>query len=382
MSYRSPSRPVLMAFSLVAILALWLAFGDLSSFRDDAPEAEVVSQTPPARVEIMERDASDFAPRLRVQGQLEAEYEVELRARQSGQVASLPISQGSRVAKGEVLLEIDQQALPARLNQVQSELNLAQAELDGAERLRTRSMISETEYLRLQSHLSRARAEVAMLSRELDDTRPQAPFAGRLDRLDVDPGDELQTGETWGLLIEDNRLVAKGWVPQRQALDLDVGLPASVQLLDGSKLNGVLSSISHRADEATRSFAIEVMLDNPEQRRLAGASATIELTLPTRRVHRVSPGLLSLNPEGQLALKHLDDQDRVVLEPVELVSSDADQARVAGLPEHIRLITLGAGFVASGEKVAPVLATSNPNTAGPVNSRQDSSQHTDESSTP
>lgn len=374
MSYRSPSRPVLMAFALVAILALWLAFGDLASFRDEAPEAGAVSQTPPARVEIMARDASDFAPRLLVQGQLKAEYEVELRARHSGQVASLPVSQGSRVAKGDVLLEIDQQALPARLNQAQSELSLAQAELDGAERLRTRSMISETEYLRMQSQLSRARAEVATLRRELEDTRPQAPFAGRLDRLDVDPGDELQSGETWGLLIEDNRLIAKGWVPQRQALGLDVGLPATVRLLDGSELNGVLSNISRRADDATRSFAIEVMLDNPEQRRLAGASATIELTLPTRRVHRVSPGLLSLNPEGQLALKHLDDQDRVVLTPVELVSSDADQARVAGLPEHIRLITLGAGFVAPGEKVEPVAAASNPATAGPVNSSQSTSE--------
>lgn len=374
MSHRRPSRPVLMAFALVALLALWLAFGDLASFRDEAPKAEPTSQTPPARVEIMQRDASDFAPRLLVQGQLKAEYEIELRARQSGQVASLPVSQGSRVTQGDVLLEIDQQALPARLNQAQSELNLAQAELDGAERLRKRSMVSETEYLRMQSQLSRARAEVATLRRELDDTRPKAPFAGRLDRLDVDPGAELQAGETWGLLIEDNRLIAKGWVPQRQALGLDIGLPATVRLLDGSELNGTLSSISSRADEATRSFAIEVMLDNPEQRRLAGASATIELTLPTQRVHRVSPGLLSLTPEGQLALKHLDDDNRVVLERVELVSSDADQARVTGLPEYIRLITLGAGFVEAGETVEPVAATSNPDTAGPVNSPQKTSE--------
>lgn len=368
MPYRKFSRPVLMAFALIAMLVLWLAFGDMASFRDTPPDADPTAQASPARVEIMQRDASEFAPRLLVQGQLEAEYEVELRARRNAQVVNLPVAQGRRVTQGQVLLEIDQQALPARLNQAQSELKLAKAELDGAQRLRKRSMLSETDYLRTQSQYSRAQAEVATLKRELEDTRPRAPFAGRLDRLDVDPGDELQVGETWGLLIEDNRLIAKGWVPQRQALSLDVGLPATVQLLDGSTLSGTLSSISSRADEATRSFAIEVILDNPEQRRLAGASASIELTLPTRRVHRISPGLLSLTPDGQLALKHLDDDNRVVLEQVELVSSDADQARVAGLPEHIRLITLGAGFVNAGELVEPVPADSNPDTAGPVNS--------------
>lgn len=369
MPFRRPSRSVLMAFVLVLALALWLAFGDLSHFRDTPPDAEPAEPPAPARVEIMERDASDYAPRLLIQGQLEAEFEVELRARQSGRVAELPVAQGTRVEKGDTLLAFEQEELPARLDQAESEQTLARAELAGADKLRQRSLISEPEYLRLQSALSRARAELASLKRQLDDTRPQAPFAGRLDRLDVDPGDELQVGEQWGLLIDDRRLIAKGWVPQRQALGLSEGLPARVELLDGSELAGTLSSVSSRADEATRSFAIEVLLDNPEQRRLAGASASIELTLPARRVHRVSPGLLSLDPQGQLALKRLDDEDRVVLEKIELVSSDADQARVAGLPEHIRLITLGAGFVEPGERVEPVVAAGNPDTAGPIDSR-------------
>lgn len=371
MPHRRPLRSVLMAFVLIVLLALWLAFGDLARFRNTPPDAEPVSATPPTRVEIMVRHASDYAPRLVIQGELEAEFEVELRARLNGRVASLPTAQGTLVNQGDLLLAFEQQELPAQLTQAQSELTLAKAELAGADRLRQRSLISEPEYLRLKSALSRGQADVATLQRQLDDTRPKAPFSGRLDRLDVDPGDELQVGEQWGLLIDDRRLIAKGWVPQRRAMTLEAGLPATVRLLNGSELSGTLSNVSSRADEATRSFAIEVLLDNTEQRRLAGASASIELTLPTQRVHRVSPGLLTLDPQGQLALKRLDDEDRVVLERVELVSSDASQARVAGLPEHIRLITLGAGFVEPGEHVEPVPATGNPDTAGPINGSEE-----------
>ncbi|HBN60120.1 MAG TPA: efflux RND transporter periplasmic adaptor subunit, partial [Halomonas sp.] len=45
-----------------------------------------------------------------------------------------------------------------------------------------------------------------------------------------------------------------------------------------------VSYISSRAEEATRTFYIEVALDNPERLRLAGGSAEFTITLPPRQV--------------------------------------------------------------------------------------------------
>ena len=55
-------------------------------------------------------------------------------------------------------------------------------------------------------------------------------------------------------------------------------------------------------------------------------------------------------------MKHLDDDDRVVRTAVELVDAATDETRVAGLPERVRLITLGGGLVSAGERVVPVVA--------------------------
>ncbi|SEL08263.1 efflux RND transporter periplasmic adaptor subunit [Halomonas daqiaonensis] len=351
---RLPPLSVLLAIGLTCLLLVWLALGDIEGFRDTPPEGDEAEEQALTRVEVVERQAQAYSPQLVLQGQLEAHREVDLRARQSGRVEALPVALGGRVSRGETLLALAREELPARLEQAEAELALARAELAGAEQLRRRELISNPDYLRRQSGVSQALAEVASLRRQLDDTRPEAPFEGVLDRLEVELGDLVQVGETWGRLIDDSRLTALAAAPQRDALSLSPGLPAEIQLLDGTRLSGELSHVASRANDSTRSFPVEATLANPEGRRLAGASATLVIRLPERRVHRLSPALLELDGEGQLAVKHLDADDRVLLTPIELVSADTETARVAGLPERVRLITLGGGFVEAGERVAAV----------------------------
>lgn len=48
------------------------------------------------------------------------------------------------------------------------------------------------------------------------------------------------------------------------------------------------------------------------------------------------------------------------------MEADASQARVAGLPERVRLITLGGGFVEPDERVTPVPADRGPTERGPT----------------
>lgn len=353
---RLPPFPALLAIGLVIALLAWLLLGDIQGFRDAPPQARPAAEPDAPRVELEIRAAEPHAPTLVLQGQLEAYRELELRARQSGRVAALPLAAGSRVEAGELLLALAQEELPARLAQAEDDLALARAELAGAESLLSRKLISRPDYLRLQAQASRAAAELATLQRQLDDTRLAAPFSGTLDRLDVELGELVQAGETWGRLLDDSRLTATAWAPQRDALALAPGQPAELRLLDGSRLSGEVSLVARRADEATRSFRVEVNADNPEGRRLAGASATLIITLPERRVQRLSPALLALDPDGELVVKHLDAADRVVQTPVTLVDADLETARVTGLPDPVRLITLGAGMVAVGERVTPVVA--------------------------
>lgn len=344
-----------LASLLVLVLVIWLAFGNFQRFQTTPPDATTQQDSGP-RVEIMVQHSTPFIPQQIVQGQLTAARETTLRANVAGYVVEKPVSQGSRVQSGDTLLVLDNDALPERLQQARDELAVAEAEYAGARNLRERQLISQPELLRLQSALSASAAQVAQLQNQLDHSRPTAPFDGVLNRIQVELGDLLQPGEEWAHLVDDRRLKGTAWVSQQQVGDLTVGLPVTARLLNGDHLEGELTFISHRAEEATRSFYVEASLDNPAGKRLAGGSAELTITLPPRQVHTLSPALFSLNSEGQLAVKHLDDNNQVQQTAVELVSADIQRAYVTGLPDPLRLITLGAGIVDIGETVKPVPA--------------------------
>ncbi|WP_249979278.1 efflux RND transporter periplasmic adaptor subunit [Vreelandella olivaria] len=345
-----------LASLLVLVLVIWLAFGDFQRFQTTAPETSATENESAPRVEVVIQHSTPYIPRQIIQGQLTAERETILRANVAGFVAEKPIVQGGMVAQGETLLVLDNEALPERLQQAQDELAVAQAEYAGAQNLRRRELISQPELLRLQSALSASAAQVAQLQKQLNDTRPTAPFEGVLDRVQVELGDLLQPGEEWGRLIDDRRLTGTAWVSQQQVGELSVGLPVTARLLNGNTLTGEVSHISSRAEESTRTFYIEVTLDNPGRQRLAGGSAEFTVTLPPRQVHTLSPALLSLNEPGQLAVKHVVDDNQVAQSAVTLVSADIERAYVTGLPDPLHLITLGAGLVEPGETVTPVPA--------------------------
>lgn len=353
---RRPPLSYLLAAGLMLALLMWLALGDVQQFQTAAPPAAESRDEPPTRVEVRHSEAATFQPRLVTQGQLEAHRELELRSRRAGRIAELPVSLGAAVEEGEVLVRLAADDLQAQLARAEADLTLARAELEGAESLRQRQLMSRPEYLRRQASVSTAAAEVAELRTAREELTPVAPFDGVFDRLDVEVGEVLQVGETFGRLVDDRRLVASAWIAQGEVAALSPGLPVEVELLDGSQLTGELTHIASRADASTRTFYVEATLDNPERRRLAGASATLMIHLDERSVHRLSPALLVLDDEGQLSVKHLDDQDRVTVSNVSLVQANAEAARVAGLPENVRLITLGGGLVEEGERVTAVMA--------------------------
>ena len=345
-----------LACLIMLVLVVWLALGDFQRFQSAAPASDTPERDTTTRVEVLSQRSTPYTPKQVLQGQLTAARETLLRANVTGYVAEKPVAQGDNVSQGDTLLVLDNDALPQRLKQARDELALAEAEFAGAQNLRRRELISQPELLRRQSALSASAAQVAQLEKQISDTRPTAPFDGTLDRVQVELGDLLQPGEEWARLIDDRRLTGVAWVSQQQVGDLSIGLPVTARLLNGSSLSGEVSYISQRAEEATRTFYIEVTLDNPEQHHLAGGSAEFTVTLPSRQVHTLSPALFNLNDQGQLAIKHLVEENKVAQTAIELVSADTERAYVAGLPDPVKLITLGAGLVSPGETVTPVSA--------------------------
>ena len=125
-------------------------------------------------------------------------------------------------------------------------------------------------------------------------------------------------------------------------------------MITGQVVTGLIRYIGSEADEATRTFRVELEVPNPDGAVVAGTTA--EISIPVRSViaHQVSPALLSQDRLDAVGIKAVALDDTVTFHPVEVIRSSADGLWVSGLPQDARVITVGHGFVRVGEEVRAV----------------------------
>ncbi|MFN3985990.1 MAG: efflux RND transporter periplasmic adaptor subunit [Rhodocyclaceae bacterium] len=346
--------PVTLAALLTLALVAWMASGAIDAFREDEPEQPVPVAVGALRVETRWVEAEAYSPRLVLQGQIEPWQQVEVAAQVAATVEALPLELGTELNRGDVFAQLSVDTRREQVARYEAEVDQRERELAANERLRGTNMQTETAALRLRSELAASRAELAAARQALAHTRPAAPFAAMLDRHLVEVGDFVQPGTPLARLVAIDRLKVTAQVPQQEVAHLQPGQAVDVDLLDGRRLGGTLVFVASAAEAGTRSFRIEVEVANPERLRIAGASATLRVHLPTLLAHRLSPALLVLDRDGRLGVRVLDDDDRVADLPARLLSVDNDGARLADLPPRLRLITRGGGFVAVGERAAAI----------------------------
>ncbi len=114
------------------------------------------------------------------------------------------------------------------------------------------------------------------------------------------------------------------------------------------------------ADSGTRSYRIEVEIPNSDYRLISGMSAVLAIPTGEAAGHYLSPSLLTLHDDGRLGVMAVDAEDRAQFLPVEIIRSEVDGIWVSGLPDQVRLVTFGQGFIASGERVVPVTEQQQP----------------------
>ncbi|MDX1677408.1 efflux RND transporter periplasmic adaptor subunit [Arsukibacterium sp.] len=345
------NSPVIIALVLTLVLLLWLGSGDNYAAKDDVPAEQQQPQPTLALVEARWSEATPYQLMQVAQGQILPWRNVSIKAQQAGKVTELLTRQGDSVQQGASLLRLSDEGRTELLAQAEANLTLKKQELASARSLDRSQFLSKTELTRLESELARAEAEYARARLALQQTEPVAPFAGIIDRRHVEVGDVVQVGTPLLDLVQIDKLKVTAQIPQQHIARLQQGQQVNLRLLDGRQLTGQLSFISYAADTATRSFYIEVTVANPELLRIAGGSATVEVTLQPLPVHLVSPALLSLNTDGQLGVAVVNPQQQVEFYPVTIVSADNQGARVSGLPARALIITQGAGFVKAGDKV-------------------------------
>lgn len=293
-----------------------------------------------------------------LQGHLEPEQTVRVRAKTGGEVVATPVQEGALVARGALIARLDMSDRQARLSEAKAVLQQAETELRAAERLAGQGFQSELALESARAALEAARARAAAIALEIEHTHIKAPIAGVLNTRIRRLGDYVEAGEPVAEIVQNDPLRAVVRIPQHRVTEIAEGQRARVTFLQGEVREGEVSYLSSMADEQTRTFLARVRVDNPNRDLPAGISVTVVIPVQQVRAHSISPALISQNGSGELGVKVAETNDgelRARFVPVEPVKADSRQVWVTGLADDVRLITLGQGFVRDGDplEVAP-----------------------------
>lgn len=344
-----------IAIGSVVALILWIASGYIisGSSATSATPAQQVRDTM-MKVRVKTFNTGSVTSLVFVQGQLEPWRSVTLRAETSGTVDELNIESGTRVKLGDVLAHISLDDREVRLARAVAQLNQSEADLDASERLFKKKMQSENSLRAARANVAVAQAELAAIKLDIERTSVRAPFNGVVENRSVELGALLERGDSVTTVVDDSRLKATAQVPQQNVASLTQGQQVSVSLITGEEVEGILTFISRVADEGTRSYRIEVEVPNKELNLISGLSAVLEIPTGESDGHYMSASLLILHDDGRLGVMAVNESDIATFYPVSLIRSEDGGVWVSGLPDTVRLITFGQGFIQAGEQVIPV----------------------------
>lgn len=385
-------RPALMAFFGAADAAETAA----TEAEEDAAPGAAPEADRRVKVVVEKLTAQGIDSAVVLRGQTAAARQVDVLAETSARVVSTPLRKGAQIEEGQIMCRLDEGTRRAALEQAraqlaeartrvpeaQARLQQARAQLEEAKinqnasaRLNadgfastTRLASSDAAVATAEAGVSSARsglsaatsgieaatAAVASAQAELNRLVIKAPFSGLLESDTAELGSLLQPGALCATIIQLDPVKLVGFVPETEVNRIEVGAMATARLAaGGDRVQGRVTFLSRSADPATRTFRTEIDVPNPDLKIRDGQTAEILIAADGANAHLVPQSALTLNDEGTLGLRLVDEANMVAFAEVTIVRDTVEGAWVTGLPAQANVIVVGQEYVIEGVEVLP-----------------------------
>jgi multidrug efflux system membrane fusion protein len=342
---------------IAVLIMVWLASGSLGDDEtpaDDAYANATSVAAPQSKVRVRTQTAEEIVRTIVVNGKTAPARIVELSAETDGRVEFIGAERGASVERGGTIVRLDERDRSARLAQAHATVKQREVEYEGRLKLQSASYVSEAQLQEAIAQLEAAKTELRRAELDLEYMAVRAPFDGALQSRVVEIGDFLKRGDPIATFVDNRTIIVAATVSEFDARHVAVGESATARLATGEQVRGTIRYVAPVADEATRTFAVELEIDNQAGQLRAGGTAELFIPAETVYAHRVSPSLLTLDDAGNIGIKIINSDGAVEFVVADIALSTSSGVWLAGLPETATIITVGQGFVTSGTVVETV----------------------------
>ena len=329
-------------------------------------------------VEVVRVEKRDIVYSTKISGTVSAEQDVSVTSKIPGKVETIQVDVGARVKKGDVLLQLEQDEISASLKQAQAALAMAKA---GESTTQSQFENAKVNYERMQKlyaegaaskqQLEQAKlqydtanpqsvaaqvkqAEAALESAKfhLDNTVITSPIAGVVTAINTEIGEMVAQTMPVARLVNMDSVYIEATVTENQVNYLEKGQEVQViiEAVSADPLTGKITSLSPAADLQTKTYPVEVELENASHIIKPGMFAEVSLPLAEKKEVVAVAMSAIVEREGIKGVFVIED-NKAVFKEIEQGLDDGEYIEVTGIAAGEELVVEGQHALTNNTEV-------------------------------
>jgi len=305
----------------------------------------------PRSVRIAIIHAQPLSIDVPLRGRTKANAQISVVAQTSGIVTDISVKKGQVVKAGDTICTLDKGARQLAVDQAKAGVDQAQTAYDSNQALVQKGLAAQNTALAAQSALAQAKTGLEQAQLELDRATVKTSVAGTVSDPLATIGSMLAIGSPCATVVQLDPMLFIASVPEAKVGYARLGLEADITTVTGDKAKGTVTYIAPTADDATRSFPVEVSIPNADGKIHDGITADADVVVGTAPAHVLPQSVLTLDDNGVLGIRTVEDGNKVAFHAITIVKDTREGVWVVGLPETIKVITVGQEYVQPGQVV-------------------------------
>jgi len=283
-------------------------------------------------------------------GTLEGERQAVIRAKISEAVEKLYVREGEVVQANDVIVGLDKNGPSSNYVQSRSVYLNAEKNFNKIKYLYTEGAISESQHDAAETEYTVAKAnfEATLQTVEL-----RTPVAGTVTAINVSVGDYVVPGEEIATVATIDRLRMKFGVNSNDIKYFGIGddVRVFVGAVADSTGQGKVVTVARSADPVTRTFQVEVEVENSRRLFKPGMFARAEIVIERFEDILVVPRAAVVD-RGQAKYIYIVRGDRVHLQEISLGTEfNGYSQAVSGLNPGDTIVTIGQDYLSDDFRI-------------------------------
>jgi membrane fusion protein, multidrug efflux system len=304
-------------------------------------------------VSVLRVEPATMKDILVLPGETEAWQDVRVAADMAGRVGWIGPKEGQTVREGDLIAKIDVASLKAALDRAEAALKLAEDLYQRRYKLFEKNIINQEELDKSATERTLARANFRQMQTEYERGFLKAPLTGMVNHLFVDEGEFVDKGKPFADVVNVDKIKINVNVPELDVRYLKVAQKTMVRVdaYPDRELTGVIDFVAYKADPATKTFHVKVIVDNLNHDVRPGMIARVAFL---RRVipDALAAPIFSIVDKGGERILFVEKDGVAHARTVSIGVIEGDKIQITqGLQPGDNLIVIGQREVEEGMRV-------------------------------